>query len=371
MTASSARTAIGLIIALLLVTRSYAQFSVEPRLATMYDDNIYNNYLRVSDKIASLSLTGGYEWEQETWNTAISYDGNVNFFEQNTDRNNQFHSLVFSYARYYGEDGENILQTGLSYGKGYYSDEYTLFDHSLLTASIDYKGFIEETIIQKYGYAFHEITLAELGEFNYTEHVVYGNVSFSLPTQTTLIVQADAGTKFYHSSDDSISSGDNTSSLTPDVTQLKGLFRIGQSVAEGTGASATAQYLWNIQKQNRYLISSSGALSDDELFDDHYGYEGLHANLMLTHYFDESVMVKLTGGLQQKLYSSLPAFDVDGNQIADLRSDRRSYLAFLVQKTFESGLGLSVGYDYIRNSSNDLMYDYTNNAFMVELEFPL
>ena len=120
----------------------------------------------------------------------------------------------------------------------------------------------------------------------------------------------------------------------PSVTQLTGMARIGQSIFEGTGLSLTSRYQWNIQKQTRYLSSSSGVISDDELFDDHYGYEGLQTSLMLTQVVSESMLLRVSGGLQNRLYSSLAAYDLEGNQVADQRVDDRSYVSVYLEKTF-------------------------------------
>ena len=156
----------------------------------------------------------------------------------------------------------------------------------------------------------------------------------------------------------------------PSVTQLTGTARIGQSIFEGTGLNLTSRYQWNIQKQTRYLSSRYGVISDDELFDDHYGFEGLHTSIMLTQVVSESMLLRITGGLQNRLYSSLAAYNLEGNQVASQRVDERSYVSVFFQKSFEIGFTLKAAYDLIWNASNDAYYDYNNNAITVEITLP-
>ena len=353
--------------------KAQAQFDLEGSLTAMYDDNINNNYLQISDKISTLNLNSGYGLEFTNWETRLYYDGILNYYQSVIGRTNQFHSGNLGIMHYSGEDQENVLSMGISFGQGYYRDSYSFYDHALLSVSANYKQFLSEQIINKVGYTFRSVSFAELSDFSYSEHALSGSFSFALPTSTTLILQGDLGAKFYSTANPAEGSGGmrrSTISIMPSVTQLTGMARIGQSIFEGTGLSLTTRYQWNVQKQTRYLSSSYGVLSDDELFDDHYGYEGLQTSLMVTQVLSESILLRVTGGLQNRLYPSLAAFDLGGNQVAGERIDRRSYVSVFFQKNFEFGFTVKAAYDFIRNGSNDAYYDYWNNAATLELTVP-
>jgi hypothetical protein len=133
----------------------------------------------------------------------------------------------------------------------------------------------------------------------------------------------------------------------------------------------TAQYQWNIQKESRYLASEYGNISDDALFDDHYGYEGLQLSGMLTQVISSDARFRLAGSWQNKLYSNLSAYDLSNNLVSGQRSDARTTLSLQFTKEFESlGITLNAAYDYIVNDSNDSFYHYTNNAFSLGLSVP-
>jgi len=361
------------IVTSIVTSNAYAQVGFESHISTMYDDNILNNYQRIPDKVSTLTLDAGYGFDGTHWDARIFYDGALNYYQSVTDRTNQSHSVRASFTRYSGEEEENVLNVGISYGQGFYRGSYTLYDHTQIAATVQYKHFLSDLIINSLGYTFRSIRFSGLSDFSYSEHALSGSLSFALPTQTTLIVQTDLGAKFYSnaittSAMDGMRKGGI--SFAPDVIQFTPLVRIGQSIMEGTGLSLTTKYKWNIQKQARYLSTSYGAISDDELFDDHYGYEGLHTSLMLTQLLPESMVMRVAGGLQNRLYSSLAAYDLDGNVLSNQRNDLRTSLSILLQKDFEMGLTLKAAVDFIRNFSNDPYHNYRNTAVALELSLP-
>ncbi len=351
----------------------HAQFDLEGSLTAMYDDNINNNYLRISDRISTLNVNTGYQFDLAGWQTRLSYDGILQYYQTVLERTNQFHSGNVNILHSSGEEEQNVLSLAFAFGEGYYRDDYSFYDHSQLTGSVQYKQNLSDAVVNKVGYVFRSVQFAELGNFSYAEHALSANIGVSLPTNTTVIAQADLGAKFYSTvNPTSGMSGMRKGSLSimPSVTQLTGFVRVGQSIVDGTGLSLTARYQWNIQKQTRYLSSSYGVISDDELFDDHYGYEGLHTSVMLTQVLSESMFLRISGGIQNRIYSTLAAYDLNGNQTADTRFDQRAYASVFFQKEFEFGLIVKGAYDLIRNASNDKYYDYWNNAATIELTVP-
>jgi hypothetical protein len=351
-----------------------AQFNIRPTISSMADDNVNNNALQLKSNVTTLNLNSGYSWDNESSFTSLYYDGTFTYFESFLQRTNHFHSINAEFIQLYGEEDQNVLTTGGLLGTSINRDDYVIFDHSQLSGFINYKYFANEWLINKFGYSFKAISFSSLEDFSYTEHVIFAHAAFAVTPTTTAIVQSDLGTKFYSSTSSGSSSSMRKgvmSSLLPSVTQLTGMAKLGQRITDELGVSITEKYQWNIQKQTRYLSSEYGFISDDELFDDHYGYEGFHTNVVMTALLSESVTLKLSGGIQDKLYSSLSAYDWDGNVVADQRVDTRWYGNILLQKEFiDLGFILKTSLDVIRNSSNDAYYDYSNNAITLEISVP-
>ncbi|MFA6469703.1 MAG: hypothetical protein WCW35_12450 [Bacteroidota bacterium] len=363
-------------LSLVLITGQYlfGQIDAHATISTMADDNVNNNALYLKSNVTTVMVNGGYDWERDQTLTRLFYDGAFAYYESLLERTNQLHSVNAEFTQWYGNDGQNSVQAGGFIGAAIHRDTYTIFDHSMLSAFINTKYFLTDRLIGKAGYTLRAVSFTTLDDFSYTEHALFAHAAFAAAPTTTVIVQADLGSKFY-STTPSMSSASMRrgvmSSLMPSVTQTIGTVKIGQGITENIGISITERYQWNLQKQTRYLSAEYGYISDDELFDDHYGYEGLHSNAVLTALLSETMTLKFSGGLQNKLYSSLAAYDLNGNYIDAQRSDERSYINISLLRNFDD-LGISVkgSAEYIQNNSNDALYHYTNTAFTLELGIP-
>jgi hypothetical protein len=218
-----------------------------------------------------------------------------------------------------------------------------------------------------------------LADFDYVEHHGSVRLTIFLPTETSVNLQTDIGSKTYLTQNvtDATSSGmmgrgrRTAPQSTPSAMQLVGLIRVGQSVFEKTGLSLAVQYQYNLEKESRYLSSDFGTVSDDEIFDDHYGYEGLMSTIMLTQLLPMEMRLRVTYGAQNREYANRPAFDLQGVQIADARIDRRNYVTLQLDKEFEFlGLSALITYEYIANSSNDPLFQYTNRVITAGVSVP-
>ncbi|MHB1048508.1 MAG: hypothetical protein ACYC09_00365 [Bacteroidota bacterium] len=368
-------TLIGImVVGMLFTTQSVeAQFSAESQVLMMVDDNINNNSLQIQDNITTLRAAAGYDWDGEAWTGKIFYEGSLNYYRTVLSRTNQYHSGGALYSLYTGEDGDDILQLTSSFGTGIFRDDYVFYDHHAFSLAVDYKYFLSEWIINTFGYSYRSTSFVNAAGFSSSEHTVYGHAAFALPTNSTVILRAEVGTKYYTEEiATTAKQGGWINTINPDVTQLTSIARIGQRITDETGISATFRYQWNLQKQSRYLIDADGyLLSDDEIFDDRYGYEGLHSSLMVTQLLSESMKIRITGGIANKLYSLLPAYSLDGIVLADQRNDQRSYVSILLEKEFtDLGFGVNTSLDVISNSSNDPFYHYNNTAVTVEFSVP-
>jgi Surface lipoprotein assembly modifier len=358
---------------------SYGQFSVAGSLSTMYDDNVNNDYSQVADRIGLLSLDLEHSWESEREEFGINYVGSLNYFSEAVERTFTYHSAGLSYERFLDDEGASKLSLGTSYSLRFDRGQYTFYDHGQFSMSGSLLQSFAERFRGQFSYAFKSLQFSDLPDFNYTEH--YGAVRLTtfLPSKTTIIVDGSLGVKTYATSNEPAAptgqmqgrgkrEGDPSA---PGITQMKGFVRIGQSIVEGTGLSFAAAYQVNLDKESRYLSSDYGAVSDDELFDDHYAYEGFSSNLMLTQILFQNMTLRLSIDQQHRNYSGRAAYDLNGSLIADNRTDIRRSLAFQAEYEFtSSGFSLAVAFDYIRNDSNDMFYQYTNNAFTMALRVP-
>ncbi|MBM4159976.1 MAG: hypothetical protein FJ217_02640 [Ignavibacteria bacterium] len=364
------------------VNTATGQFRFETDVTVTYDDNVFNNSRTEGDKIAISSLRLGYDWETESSLTQLYYVASLQYFSMVADRTFQYHATGLEFEKSFGEDNESLFAAGFMYGKRLDRNAFAFYDHHQLSASIGIKHSFAETMLGQASYTFRSFTFSQLGDFDYIEHQGTLKLTTFLETQTSVILQSDIGSKIYATPDISESAGfggrmmgrggQRVEQSTPSVAQLSGLLKVGQSIFEGTGLSLTLNYQRNLRKDSRYLSSAYGAVSDDEIFDDHYGYEGLLRSVMLTQLLPLEMKVRLTYGMQDREYTNLPAYDLIGNQVADTRADRRSFLAIQVEKEIEPlHLSVVLRYDSITNTSNDPFYHYTNHVVTLGLTIPV
>jgi hypothetical protein len=373
------KTAAVAIVLLLWTGAATAQWSGGVQVSTLLDDNAFNNYLQINDRLTEVSLQGAYDWETETSNVQLFYTATVDYFALLPSRSFQVHSSGLVFSHIVDEDEETLVNAGGTFTLRDNRDDFTIYDHSQVSLYGNLRSYFSDVLRMSAGYTFRSVWFAEWSELDYMEHTVFIQSAISLPTRTTFILQADLGFKGYRTPnpDDSAATGparrmgiSASEVATPGVTQLSGSLRIGQGLAERTGLSLTANYQASLAKESRYLSFEDGILTDDEIFDDHYGYDGPLVSLMLTQILPADFRVRASGSLQERRYNDRPAFDLLGQPVAAQRIDARSVFSLSLDKSFPSlGLQASLAYDHIINSSNDEFYSYRNQAISLTLSF--
>jgi len=383
------KTLTAMLLLALWMHEARAQFSVKTDFNMMHDDNIDNNYLQITDRIASASLDLEYSWSSEKYETDFSYTGMMNYYSSIIERSYLSHRISYQYIRALGEKDATVLDLNAGFSARVGRGNFKIYDHQIYFGTVGLQHDFSDITASEGNYSLQVIRFKNLPDFSYTEHNLSGQFSTSFKSKTSVILRSDFGIKLYASqtyTDTSTTStggmgygqhqsgqttGTSTQTSSPTVTQLVCMVRIGQSIFERTGISFTGQYQWNFRKESRYLSSNYGSIPDDVIFDDHYGYEGLLLSAMLTQILPFDSRARLTISRQKRLYSTLPALDLSGILISDKRNDTRTIFSAQLKKDFTSwDWSLIATYDYIINSSNDPFYDYRNNAITVGLSLP-
>lgn len=365
-------------LAFLLSGAATSQWRAAFQAGTLFDDNAFNNYLQVHDRLTEVSLQGGYDWETENSSTQILYTGSLNYFALIPGRTFHQHNADVTYTHLSGGEEETLLSAGGTFTLRRNHQEFSIYDHSQISLQGNLRSYLSEVFLMKGGYVFSSVTFTNLTDLNYLEHSLFLQAALSLPSRTTFILQGDLGFKEYRTANPD--TGTVTSPMgarwqsvdvaAPGVTQLTGTLRIGQGITEKTGISLTGQYQANLRKEARYLALEGGILTDDELFDDHYGYEGPMGSAMLTQLLPADFRFRAYGSVQERRYSNRPALNLQGLQVAPQRIDTRSAISLSLDKGFPSlGLLASLVYDRITNTSNDAFYSYRNDALSMRLTF--
>lgn len=247
-----------------------------------------------------------------------------------------------------------------------------------------------------FGYRIRARWYANLEEFSNVEHYLFARFTHFFPTRTSLIVETNYGRKNYLqgvATDASPSpeaehygwhDGGRGHMGTPwwgaeasaggsryGVGQAVGLLRLAQSLDNSTGLSLQVLLRRNPANNVRYLAGQvSGYTTEDELFDDRYGYESHELSGTLTRLLPWRMTLVMGSEAQWKDYVNRPALDLSGQPLAtgELRHDRRFAAWVTLARTLSTGnreLSLLVELYWLDNRSNDRYYDYSTATFSV------
>ncbi|HLP15255.1 MAG TPA: surface lipoprotein assembly modifier [Bacteroidota bacterium] len=364
-----------MLIGMASVDAGYSQMNISAEATGMADDNVSNSYEHGADRITLYGLKAGYTWNSQPTETRLLYYGAFSYYTSLTDRTFQYHSMGLMHTRSFGDEDAGTVEFAAEYAVRKNRDSFTLFDHATFGLEAAAEYYFTELFAGEARYQFHSTVFSQLGDFDYRENVLSLKASRQLFSTTTVILQSEIDIKSYAQQ----VSGDSSGALhggmvnnkVPRAIQWSSSVRIGQSLGEKTGVSLSAGYRYNFQQSARYLSSEYGSLSDDELFNDHYGYEGLRTGILLTQLLPADLTLRLRMDQEQRAYALQSAYDLSGVQTAAQRSDTyRVFSASCVKHWENFPLTLMFTYEYIKNASNDAYYDYTNNVFSVGLTVP-
>jgi hypothetical protein len=343
---------------------SFPQLSLNTRLENYYDDNIYNNFEKISDIVHSGSLDAGYDFESDDNNFQLYYRGNVTYFRENNFKSSNSHKLGIVNTYFISEDG-NPLNAGLNYAKRNNRDEMSVYDLSQLSAYSNYMHFINETDFLLTGYLFYYNNYINFETFTHYEHRGFVKYSSTFSTKTTLVLGTEIDFKLYKLKY-------NSPDIADQISQWKAYIQAAQNITATTGLNGYFIYRNNLTTGNRFVAYTDYIYYEEEIFNDVYSNDGIETGASLIQLLSDDIIVKGEFIYMQRNFNNLPVALADGTETDILRKD--NYYAVGAEMDFNlsgiiDGLGLSLSYNYLVNKSNDYYYDYDNNLTAINLEW--
>ena len=343
-----------------------AQFNFYAGYQGIYDDNIFNNYLMISDYINNFSAGTAYNFESDFNNIQIYYEGSLNTFRKNTSKSFNAHRIGFVETHLFSID-DNPLNAGVNYSFRNNEDDFKVYDFNQLSTYINYKHSISETDFIIAGYIYNRNNYKNFSRFSHHEHRAFLSWISSFETGTSIFLNAEYNFKKYFETYE-------LDSFLNEASYFKMMTNVSQSLNEQTGINGYVVYRKNLSEGSRYLLSDSLIYYEEEIFNDIYSYSGVETGVGFKHYFGDYVEFSAEAKYLIKNYSSLNAVAVDGNELSELREDKLwgvgAGLAFDLSGLV-SGFSLSVSYNYLKNQSNDYYYNYTNQMISASLDYDL
>jgi hypothetical protein len=363
-------------------SNSFAQFSGIINYSFLYDNNPFKQPVGNEEYINSVTTNLNYRlFEKELY---LFYSGNLNAFQNISDRFFQYHSFGANYAFSLSDGGEENIFLGANYDLKRGTSDYRIYDYNQFSSFINGKFSITENVYGRAGYKLTLKNFPSLYDLTHFENLFFGQVSTFLETKTGLFLNASLGNKNYSMTETITSSTGfkgngkgygsmmryNQNENNINVLQLRTSLKISQSLFENTGMSVSYLNRLNLNKLDQNLQSTDFIYSDDQdLWDDPYGFQSNEYGIELTQRLPFDFTVKLSGEYARRHFTSNLADSL--NLIK--RVDGKSALWFGISKIFQSmpvfeSFEITVEYMFINNESNMFLFNYKNNMAQLGLE---
>lgn len=340
-----------------------AQLSFYTGLDGYLDDNIYNNYLGVSDMINSFSLGTSLDFESSQNDFGVYYDGNLTLFSENTFKSSNTHKLGLVNSFYFS--AVNPLTIGANYSFRNYDNGYDVYDWKQISFYANYRQYTFDNDFVLAGYIFNRIDYPNLETFSYNEHRGFIKYKALFNSKTSLLLGIEGNYKDY------IQKFKQSSTIN-NAIQLSSFVQIAQSLGESTGLSLFAQVRKNIKDGNRSANWNDYIYYEEEMLNDRYSHDGYDGGVKLTQMLTPSLILSGYVNYAKRNYTNLPAADLEGNDFEYTREDDNFKYGLQLEASLGSilsGLYGDLNWDYVRNTSNDEFYNYSNQVFSAGFEF--
>ena len=340
-----------------------AQLGLYTGVDSYYDDNIYNNYLGVSDFINSFSFGANYDFESENNNLGFYYDGNLTYCNENIFKSSAMHKV--GTANTYFVNGSDPLTIGANYNWRAYEEGYEIYDWNQLSVYANYRHFTVDNDFILTGYIYNRINYLNLDVFSYNEHKAFIKYKSIFSSKSSLLFGVEGNFKDYIQKFKS-------SSIANNALQVRSFIQLAQSISDGTGLSAYAQVRKNIISGNRYINIDDYFYYEDEMLFDQYSNEGYEGGIKLKQMLSPIFILSGYINYANRYYPNLPAADLDGNSFDYNREDNQLRFGVQLEASLGGvlpGLYGDLNWNNIKNNSNDPFYNYNNQLFSAGLEF--
>jgi len=393
----------------------------------LVDDNIFRNYYGQSDMVNIPYASLGYQIAPEESSNQVyfGYNGQFYFFNELSRRDFSVHEFGIDY-NYLFSNSRDRLALGGNVETRVNPAEYNYYNYTSLGLYANWKKYLREDLMLLAGYNLAGRQFSEFPEFNYVEHVFALQTSWFLPSRTTIQLSGSLYHKNYTTGIQSLDSVyvepvqaeqvqktaekmqmrrrgmgggwfmNPNMEITeiivtegsywytvqqaefPSTDQVRLGLTVAQSLAKGTGLSFSYTARLNPHARNRYLSGlGESVLNNEELFDDHYSYNGHEGRLQVRQVLPWQSDLTAAFTLRRRFFSGRPALDEVGMLLpsGESRLDRAALFELDFTKRIPrsgnrilQGMNFSVSMGAGRNNSNDAYYNYSSLYMMIALE---
>jgi hypothetical protein len=339
----------------------------ELSLSTTLESNVLRSSIPYPDRITEGRVYVAHQWDFPAVTGLLSYQLNSVSFNDLTDHNYNINTLKVSGEHKFG-DGE-WLKGGLQASIREDREAYTMFDYSEFEGFVDARIACIDNLSAVTGYTLRKRLYSVVTELDNWEHLLYGGVTVAFSDGTTVSMLSEVGYKKYLLPVFSASGSGKSGGDAAEVGQWANTLRVSRPLLDNLGLMVYGRGRVNFGDQELYVSGLSPRyFSENDLYDDRYGYESRECGGMLSCRLPHALVLRIGYDYADKSYLQMP-LDLDGNLILSegARHDTISGIWGRAEKRFSfSGtkrqLNLYGEYKWLRNSSNDPFYRYSGSA---------
>lgn len=367
------------IIFFLIIAQSmnlFGQIGISVDATSGYASNIFGNYSQLPDYYQYLQGYLNYDVVSEKQGFRTYYQGSATLFEKYDYRSYSLHKAGISYFANLNERA-NKVNAGLNINMRLHSDDYKWYEYKQGYAFTNIKIAIRPQLYGYFGTNFRLREYENLNPYSYWQNVSFIRMSKSFNSGTSLIAEFDFMQKVYlHNDEEPIDTfSDLETNGDGQSRQIVALLRAGQAISPKTGLSLQFLVRRNLKSSVRYLINDEGYYySDEELFDDPFGYNGEQLNLTLKQKLPWKIQASIGATYLMKHYSNRMALDMEGYPFDDfrLRDDTRLLGWLNIAKSWKysramAPITFNIDVSLLKNNSNDPYYNYHTSYYSIGL----
>ncbi|MCU7520732.1 MAG: hypothetical protein HF312_11005 [Ignavibacteria bacterium] len=313
----------------------------------------------------------------------LGYSFGYSRFKNLSDRSYYYNSGELNYAFRLGVDStedENIFM-GASYMKASNNSGGGLYSYDSYSVFANGKYFLSDNMLFSAGYGLSGKSYPSLYDLSYTVNSGFARLSLFLETKTSLFLEMQLGNKAYSVTDQTLITIDRngpmmggkrviqkTDYVTTNITQLRIMPKISQSVFEGVGMNI--HYMWrrNLDRNSAISLSEFIYSDDEDLWDDPYSFESNEFGSEWTIKLPWSSSIKLSAEQSYRNYSE----NLAQTGTVSKRKDTRTEFWFALNKEFTdvpliSNIEAGIEFMRVMNRSNESALTYNNNIAMFHI----
>ena len=395
--------------------------------STLHDENIFDIYDPTPDQIAQFQLDLSKDWDFDNASLGLIYDGSGFLFRDITPRNYQIHlasvNATLHFASEHSEQDsvdddstvatlenpdslDHFLSGTILAGGQFDREEFKEYDNAIIEGSLNFRQpvGINFSFRPIYTVSYHQyMNLTGLTNVQNIFAIQAGTdilphawitvaPSYALktyPTTSTYSYIVTVTTPSGHGKGSGNGKGNTVTRTrtfdltTPSVRQFTLEAEWKQTFFTGTMLKAGYTYFGLpsseariIPQQLRGAIDEGGLIGEfasaNEIFDDHFGYDGNQLVLGFIQPLPAGFSAALNEKFIHKKYT-VPAMDLsDSLALAPNRIDDQSEFIVNISRIFAFGdkhLKPELEFHYLRNDSNAPFYVFNKKTFLAGLEF--